>query len=431
MALSVASGTFNTRTSVGTTNVVVGFQPSIIFIWTTSGEISGTFGDNVYMNLGVATSTAAADQFYYSWFQNDNNAVVVGAFDTQFGTGKIIYEFPNGGTYYLLSASVSAIDATSFTLNYTDVYPTAFIANYLALGGTSVRDAKVGYFNNSTGAAGTQDITGIGFQPNLVLISRGGSPIGPPSAMTDRSRIHLGVASTAGTQWSLCGETRPTGVGTPTQADARYDTGVVIKDLIDSVEADLDAFLPDGFRLDWAVKPALTEYLYYIALDVEEVWTGTYQKSVGAAPASQAITGLGFEPGALIQLSTSTTTAGSSTVGYHIAFGMAGDADMGAMGHQSADNVDPTNCSTVIYTDKSMIKVNNDSKSLEAAATLDSWDADGFTQIWDPNDANASYIGYIAIGATGGGGGGSGGGVGSGTRIQQPSTIPFMGGRRF
>lgn len=429
MALDVAAGTFNTRTTTGTTNVSIGFAPVLMFFWGANATASGTFIDSNRIMFGLSYGTAATQNFTFAYNLLDNVTPVVGAYNSYLQNEKCIFMVTED-FFEWVSASVSATDATSFTLNYDHVAPSAYVMNYLALGGTAISNVEFGSFNNTVGVPpATQNVSTVGgFTPNLLLLSRFSVTSSLPSAISSKNRIHLG-ASDGSNQWSLWARSL-TPSGLATDADARFDNNAIIKDGDDSVSATV-GFIAGGFQLNWSVRPTLTEYLYYLALNVEEGAVGYFQKDTGAAPDSQAVTGLGFEPGALLQFSTSTTTVNSVTAGAHVAFGMAGASDMGAVSQQSEDGATTTNASALVRNDRSMVKVNNDSKTLEAAATLDSWDADGFTQIWDPNDANASYIGYIAIGATGGGGGGSGGGVGATARIVQPSTIPFMGGRRF
>ena len=55
-------------------------------------------------------------------------------------------------------ATMSAMDATSFTLNYTDAATSAILIHYLAIGGSDVTKAKVGSFQAAISTA-TQNVT--------------------------------------------------------------------------------------------------------------------------------------------------------------------------------------------------------------------------------------------------------------------------------
>jgi hypothetical protein len=128
---------------------------------------------------------------------------------------------------------------------------------------------------------------------------------------------------------------------------------------------------------------------------------GSFAKSTGAATVAQAVTGVGFQPWAVILWTVGATSADTWTDGYLAAYGFAGrkaagTITQGSCAWASQDNQGTSNCSQRAAT-KALTIVQWD-ETLLAECDLASFDSDGFTLSWTTNDAAAYIINYMALG---------------------------------
>ncbi len=128
---------------------------------------------------------------------------------------------------------------------------------------------------------------------------------------------------------------------------------------------------------------------------------GTFQKTVAAAPAVQAVPhGLGVVPKALI-LWTNAGTNELVGVHYRISLGFTDGTSAYSVStaSQDADNAaTQSDCSRRIA-DRALTVVEWPEVTI-AEASLTSWDAASFTLTWAPNNAVPFSVHYIAIGGT-------------------------------
>lgn len=127
------------------------------------------------------------------------------------------------------------------------------------------------------------------------------------------------------------------------------------------------------------------------------VKVGSFTKSTGGAPASQAVTGIGFQPKALILWTAAQTSADGFGAGFQYAIGFtAGASSSGSISGASQDNQDTSNSSRAMAA--KALTIVTWGESVIAECDLSSFDADGFTLNWTTNDANAYIIHYMALG---------------------------------
>jgi hypothetical protein len=134
------------------------------------------------------------------------------------------------------------------------------------------------------------------------------------------------------------------------------------------------------------------------------VKVGTFAKSTGGAPATQVISGLGFTPKAVLLWTSGGQVDGTiltqATLDGRSAWGIV-------CGTAAADQFSA--CSTLEnsasaggrrYTQKSFLLTDVGGGTVVVAGVLASFDADGFTLTWNPNNAETTIISYFAIGGT-------------------------------
>lgn len=133
-----------------------------------------------------------------------------------------------------------------------------------------------------------------------------------------------------------------------------------------------------------------------------QVKKGTFVKNT--ATGAQAVTGIGFQPKAVIfwwtrQNTFATNAAGNST-GYGIAAGPT--ITQGSVAVADIDNVATSDDNFMQSTIYSIVILNPGAAGtpMVARASVTSLDADGFTLNWQTNEAQANQIHYMAIGGT-------------------------------
>jgi hypothetical protein len=154
----------------------------------------------------------------------------------------------------------------------------------------------------------------------------------------------------------------------------------------------------DGFTLNFTTANSAASHVYSLALGGLRAGVGTFNKTTGTAPASQSVPS-GFQPGALLLASYQTTTQTSGTAVGTGSFGLgAGDGTNEASSAVVDDhNVATASVEGIDKTSKVFVKMNT--PPLDAEADLASFGATGFTLNWTTNDAIASQICFVALGA--------------------------------
>lgn len=127
---------------------------------------------------------------------------------------------------------------------------------------------------------------------------------------------------------------------------------------------------------------------------------GSFAKSTGGAPASQAVTGVGFEPKALILFATGNTAEDTIRVHSEVMCGFTDGTNEKSLATASEDNLGTSDAFRYANSDKTFTWINPTTGAILAECDLTSFDSDGFTLNWTTNDANAILIKYIAIGGT-------------------------------
>ena len=117
---------------------------------------------------------------------------------------------------------------------------------------------------------------------------------------------------------------------------------------------------------------------------------GTFTKTVAAAPATQIVAGVGFQPKALIMWMTGQSAQGFAA-DLDWAIGFSDGVNSYSVFGLSIDNIPGTN---VIFRGHHLKALSR----LGMRCSVVSFDPDGFTLNWTPNDAVASRIHYLVLG---------------------------------
>lgn len=257
--------------------------------------------------------------------------------------------------------------------------------------------AYVGSFAQPT-STGSQAITGLGFQPKLIIFF--------PSGLTadgSGSGLLLGWGAANGSQNIAVSYISRHGISPTSVRQVGSSTRcIIIADPAGGTSAvaianftSLDA---DGFTINWATVDATARIINFIALggaDLENSKIATITTPGGTG--SQAYTGIGFQPNALIAFSSrSNETANAEGGALQFSFGNSA-ADQKTLGLKAKQN-NPTSDTSHIQTVQEFyyLLIPNQFKQVYAVADLTSLDADGFTLNWTQTFGGV-VLPYIAI----------------------------------
>lgn len=124
---------------------------------------------------------------------------------------------------------------------------------------------------------------------------------------------------------------------------------------------------------------------------------GTFTKESATSSTPQVITGVGFQPKALILFTTGQSAEGFNDV-YNFAMGFSDGIDSRSIGIRSDDNLATSNTGRAFGT-KILTILSSGTPKVGSVAELSSFDNDGFTLNWVQNNQESSIIHYIALGS--------------------------------
>ena len=240
----------------------VGFRPDVIInAHVGSGYTSavGTSQDNAGVSFG--TMDFDGDQWSSEIFIVDN----AGTSDTQRSQRTSgAFQAINNGLAITKAASWVSMDANGFTMNFTTANGNAAQTYSLCLKGVNV---KVGNFNKSTAAApASQSVTGVGFRPNVILLSSFLDVAQANPVVNGRYGIGASDGTTEGSSTF-----QDTDGSNNTSVDGIDKTSKVFMKVDNNTptinaEADTTSLDADGFTLNWTTNDGVGTQILYLAL---------------------------------------------------------------------------------------------------------------------------------------------------------------------
>jgi hypothetical protein len=378
MALSVARGSFAANTSTGDQAITgLGFQPKAMLFYSSMQTAAGYGTDGATM-LGLADATAEGG---IASRRTDNSA-----------TGAKSHSETKALTFINANNTLDAegtvvLDSDGFTVNWSDAPASAWVIQYLALGGSDVENVKVGaYQTPADPTTGNVSTTGVGFQPNFLLAvhcfagSAGTSSGGAPS-------MGIGCATSSRARWAVS--------ATEFAFRANTDRWITFQGIGQGNNgADFVSFGSDGWTSNWSASPFTARRAVYMAIEFTEppvVGNDTQKTSTG----TKATTGVGFTPKALL-LSGTGGVGSNNNDGTGATVGSAVSGSEGFMWYGGLDSGGGRYDRA--YTVDKATRHATRASTTNAEADLSSLDADGFTLDWTTADGNADVFMYAAFG---------------------------------
>jgi hypothetical protein len=251
-------------------------------------------------------------------------------------------------------------------------------------------DLEVGQFTSPT-STGNQDITSVGFQPQLVLMMMNNrtaagfeidSEMTLGAAVSSSSRFHVSYA--AQDFFSSCDSRHA-----DNKCIAQYAIGPTLVE-----EADFVSFLSNGFRINWSTANASQRLIDYFCIGgISNV--AIKQFTSATSTGNQAITGVGFQPDAMaiFAMYAGTAPPANATDARMVTGFTDGTNDRCV----SAFVQDGTG--NVVRAKKNNAVINSlaSGGTILERASLNSFDSDGFTLNWSTVSGVARYYWAVCL----------------------------------
>ncbi len=416
-AVSFKVGQFTKATATGAQSVsTVGFQPkAIVFFW--ADNVTETFKTPGTIGVGFASGPTPTSSGAITYCSESTNTGGNSDTAVQVSTSTIVILRGNGNTTIgcgLVNgqADLTSMDSTGFTLNWTTANSSTSIIRYLALGGTDITNTAVGDFT-MTSSTGLQSVSSLSFQPDILLLMSGNATT--TNINHPQGRFALGFSTNVtSTQAgiSIFGENNQTtadtvSLATTTDALAQYLNvgGPAAKDGV----ARINSLNSNGFTVNKPDATTSSTRVFYLAIQGGQHKVGNFSQATTTGLG--AVTGVGFQPVGVLLTSNSASSAtpfaqqnnatiSLGAVGSTTASGSA-TSSFGQIAFTDVDadtTPDPDTLSTSTRVITLLTPVAGASPTQSAAATVNSFDADGFTMNWATTTKATRRVLYWAIG---------------------------------
>lgn len=255
----------------------IGHEPKAYMLFSTSNSSLGN-GSRMAMGFTDGTSARAC-----AWSSADNVTTTnCSRLDTN---QNVFHQIGDGGASGSVANHVS-FDADGFTLSWITNDTGTYQIKGLSFGGSDITNVKVGSFTIAAGFTGVQNITDVGFAPDVVFFMTTGAPtLNTPA--TSAARIAFGVGTSA---------TRRTCVSTValdslSAADtARNQHSANALTMISDINTDVTTFEfdyngprtaeNDGFSIQVDADPTFDHTIFYLAIKGGFWDVGTFNSRV-------------------------------------------------------------------------------------------------------------------------------------------------------
>jgi len=257
---------------------------------------------------------------------------------------------------------------------------------------------KVGTFALNTGA-GVQNISGVGFQPELILLF--GNPLTADGIGVDFN-FFLGAA-TSSTARGVVTLNDEDGVD-PYDSTRSVENDQILA-LLDPglttylAQGDFSSMDIDGFSINLGTAPATGYRITYLAIAGEDM-TNVAVSSFAAStsPGNQSVSSLSFQPDAIMFVWDGDTLAGSPGNDSEINVGFALSSTNRATASIATDNGTSSGLTYKgAWSDGCLSEIYYVDGTLNGKADFVSFDTNGFTINWSTNTGSADDIMFIAF----------------------------------
>lgn len=243
-----------------------------------------------------------------------------------------------------------------------------------------------------------QQIEGLGFEPRALILWWA---LQTGEGVERGNRGGLGFSArgsrSAAVAWASDDQAAPT-------RTARWGEEAALVGLDDAaarapaLRAELSCFHPDGFALEWSVRPASAWTVHYLALGGDDL-TGSRVGwlTTPVSPGRQRVAGVGLRPDVVLVAPTGLEHLATPTRGLSAGIGAAGARRRQAgVGFASRDGAEAGDVAGGQRGDAAVVAVSGRDE-FAALATVASLDPDGLTIDWADVWATPRRIPYLAL----------------------------------
>jgi hypothetical protein len=404
MAVFTKVGSFNTGTgAIGSTVVVndVGFQPKVVLFWWNgrTGTVDASGRANHKRGFGVGTS--ATDRRYVTALSQDTptsmltnamqgNAACIGVTTTADAIDGLM--------------DIQSIDSGGFTLVVDDVFTASYRVHYMAIGGNEITDAVTGQFTApAAGGTGTQDVTGLSFQPDFLMVFTTGQASANNTVRAD-SRMMIGAATSAANDAVWSAGSNDGAANAQAMSYARGgDVIALFNTTVTGIDdrAEFTSFLSDGFRLNWTAVAAGGSFIFFLAMKGGRLQVGTDNTFTNTSTPIE-LGGYWVPRGGLI-VSACKPQDSSGTPSDDDEWSMgafSSTSERVAMSTADDDAAATAIVSTGVSHDQVYQNLNANTGAVEGEMDVSAIGAESVTFIMDDADPVASFFWYVIVAQT-------------------------------
>lgn len=398
MAFSTITGSFAARTSTGSQAVTgLSFLPKAIMFYLVKKTTDGTA---THENIGIGVATSSSERGALGVFSDD----AVGTSDTLRYTanGKCILLY-SATVVYALIADFTSFDDNGggdygFTINVTTTDGTGYIVNYLAIGGDDLTNVKTLHFTSRNSGTGTQNVTGVGFQPDAIILLH--DYIAALNTSTTAALLGIGYGVGAGeAHTSICSDNAQ---GTSNTFSTQEDTNILRHST--GWKADLIQMTADGFDLNWSAYNTTARNIVALCLKGGQYRLGVYNQGTDGNNQAISVTA-GITGKALIVQSMCAAASANVVDNANLAFGTAtGSSARGCVWVGDLDAQDTTVADQDLDRGALLKSMTAGTPTTEVECDFVSFDTSGFTTSYSAYDATARQVVYFMMGEVAAGG---------------------------
>lgn len=266
-------------------------------------------------------------------------------------------------------------------------------------------EQATGSFLIGTGAAATTvAVTGLGFTPKAILFWWNGRTSGSDAAGRLSLNRGFGVAVSATDRFAVSSRSGDA-LATSDGRSGHSSTACILSQAssIDGA-ADLQSMDGDGFTLEIDDAFPADLRIHYLALggsDITHAKTSSFAQTTTAAPTTQAITGIGFQPDALLFVSAMINAAAptsADTSSFMLGAATASGSSSTEQAHYTGSSHAPA-ATTVTRGSARRTEViatfNGARTALLNRGYLNAFQSDGFQLGWNETGSNPGHIHHV------------------------------------
>jgi hypothetical protein len=384
--LAASKGLIRPRKGVLAHDERLHFRPkAIITWWSRQAAVGHTRGNSG--GLGLAT---ASEYVAVAWASDDGADP---ARARRWTSDDAILGFSSASSATPALRGGIAFTDTGFTLKWHNGPSEPWLVHYLALGGDELTHAALTQF--ATGASGRQSVTGLGFEPDCVVLA--------PTCVEETSASGLLAAIGAATPKAQVGAAFASADGaSPSEVrGSQRSDSVTVVPLPGGRELGCRAILrsmdPDGFSLDWQLRHVSMASMVGLALKGGRYLVGTGGSPVGSRRRQHVR--VGFRPSGVLAFSWGLEASHETKDIGRLSLGAASASASGAAGWGDR-NRSASPSSTQAWASEAAILEIADTRreTLHERATFLGFNRDGFVLDWTISDRTRREFAYLAFG---------------------------------